>query len=92
MIVAAGSTAGFPKVVSAIASPFSRPKAVDKTSMAYNGLVVDVSQWGARHPGGMGPIKGHMGEDITDLFDNFHGGWPAPLATIFGLQCGTVAK
>ena len=41
-----------------------------------------------RHPGGMGPIKGHGGEDISDLFDNFHGGWPAPLATIFGLQAG----
>ena len=41
-----------------------------------------------RHPGGMGPIKGHGGEDISNLFDNFHGGWPAPLATIFGLQAG----
>jgi hypothetical protein len=38
-----------------------------------------------------GMIKGHGGESITHLFDNFHAGWPAPLATLFGLQAG-VAK
>jgi Flavin containing amine oxidoreductase/Cytochrome b5-like Heme/Steroid binding domain len=58
--------------------------------MTYKGLVVDVNDWFARHPGGVGPIQGHAGEDISDLFDNFHGGWPAPLATLFGLQIGIV--
>jgi cytochrome b involved in lipid metabolism len=58
--------------------------------MTYKGLVVDVNDWFARHPGGVGPIKGHAGEDISDLFDHFHGGWPAPLATLFGLQIGIV--
>lgn len=33
-------------------------------------------------------IRGHKNEDLSELFDNFHGGWPAPLASIFGLQLG----
>ncbi len=37
-----------------------------------------------------GLIEGHAGEDISELFDNFHGGWPAPLATLFGLQSGVL--
>ena len=89
-IIIAGTKAGggFPAEV---ASPFSRPKATKATSeMSYFGLLLDVSQWPLRHPGGQGMIKGHMGEDISMLFENFHGGWPAPLATLFGLQCGTV--
>lgn len=60
--------------------------------MVYDGIMVDVSQWRKRHPGGMGPIFGHGNEDITELFDNFHGGWTAPLATLFGLQCGLEDK
>ena len=57
--------------------------------MVYRGLVIDVSDWVERHPGGPGMIKGHKGEDVSELFDNFHPGWPAPLATLFGLQVGT---
>ena len=57
--------------------------------MVYKGLVLDVEDWYQRHPGGAGPITGHAGEDITHIFDNFHPGWPAPLATLFGLQIGT---
>jgi cytochrome b involved in lipid metabolism len=60
--------------------------------MVYNGLVVDISQWRDRHPGGFGPISGHGNEDITELFDNYHAGWTAPLATIFGLQSGVVEE
>jgi hypothetical protein len=56
--------------------------------MVYKGLVVDVSDWVKRHPGGEGMIKGHVGEDFGELFDNFHPGWPASLATLFGLQLG----
>mmetsp|Transcript_34705 Transcript_34705/g.75957 ORF Transcript_34705/g.75957 Transcript_34705/m.75957 type:complete len:543 (-) Transcript_34705:227-1855(-) len=56
--------------------------------MMYRGLVIDVNDWYQRHPGGEGMILGHSGEDISDLFDNFHGGWPMPLATLFGLQIG----
>jgi hypothetical protein len=56
--------------------------------MLYKGLVVDVDDWVKRHPGGEGMIKGHKGEDLSDLFDNFHLGWPASLATLFGLQVG----
>jgi hypothetical protein len=60
--------------------------------MIYKGIVVDVSEWRDRHPGGFGPIFGHGNEDISELFDNFHAGWPAPLATLFGLQCGVEEK
>ena len=55
----------------------------------YKGMVMDVNDWDQRHPGGAGMINGHSGEDISDLFDNFHNGWPAPLATMFGLQIGS---
>jgi hypothetical protein len=53
--------------------------------MTYKGIVVDANDWFARHPGG-------VGEDISEIFDNFHGGWPAPLATLFGLQIGVVME
>lgn len=56
--------------------------------MVYRGIVFDVSSWHLRHPGGVGMIKGHLNEDLSELFDNFHGGWPAPLASLFGLQIG----
>eukprot|EP00038_Savillea_parva_P006238 m.162470 g.162470 ORF g.162470 m.162470 type:complete len:518 (+) comp12195_c0_seq1:62-1615(+) len=72
-------------------SAFAQPIEAGKQTMTYNGLVMDTSEWAARHPGGPGMIKGHNGEDISHLFDNFHFGWPAPLATLFGLQAG-VAK
>jgi len=42
--------------------------------MVYKGLVVDVDDWVKRHPGGEGMIKGHRGEDLSELFDNFHNG------------------
>ena len=60
--------------------------------MVYKGLVCDVSDWHQRHPGGAGPILGHTGENFGELFDMFHGGWPAPLATLFGLQVGTLSN
>jgi monoamine oxidase len=56
--------------------------------MTYKGMVMDVSEWHKRHPGGAGMIKGHTQEDISELFDNFHNGWPAPLSTLFGMQIG----
>ena len=56
--------------------------------MVYRGLMLDVSAWSERHPGGFGMINGHGGEAIDHLFDMFHAGCPAPLATLFGLQCG----
>jgi cytochrome b involved in lipid metabolism len=74
-------------------SPYSRPLAVDGADkMSYMGLVVDVSQWANRHPGGAGPIKGFGGKDVTEMFENLHGGWPAALATLFGLQSGVVVE
>jgi hypothetical protein len=60
--------------------------------MVYKGLVMDVDDWYARHPGGAGPINGHSGEDISHIFDNFHPGWTAPLATLFGLQIGSTDR
>ena len=60
--------------------------------MIYKGLVMDVNDWYERHPGGVGPINGHAGEDVSNIFDNFHGGWPAPLATLFGLQIGSQSE
>jgi monoamine oxidase len=60
--------------------------------MTYKGLVMDVDDWYARHPGGAGPINGHSGEDISHIFDNFHPGWNAPLATLFGLQIGSTDR
>ena len=65
------------------------PDASTPKIMLYKGLVLDVNDWYQRHPGGAGPINGHAGEDLSYLFDNFHGGWPAPLATLFGLQIGS---
>ena len=56
--------------------------------MVYRGIVVDVSSWDVRHPGGVGMIRGHKNEDLSELFDNFHGGWPAPLSSLFGMQIG----
>ena len=56
--------------------------------MVYKGLVIDVNDWVKRHPGGEGPIAYKSGGDASDVFDNFHGGWPAPLATLFALQIG----
>lgn len=56
--------------------------------MLYKGMVINAEDWFARHPGGPGMILGHVGEDLSHLFDNFHSGWPAPLATLFGLQIG----
>ena len=67
-------------------------KLVSKTGednfMVYRGIVVDVSSWDLRHPGGVGMIRGHKNEDLSELFDNFHGGWPAPLSSLFGMQIG----
>jgi len=60
----------------------------EKKMMCYRGVMVDTSEWENRHPGGVGMIKYHQNEDLSFLFDNYHGGWPAPLATLFGLQCG----
>jgi len=61
-------------------------------NMIYRGIVADVSEWGSRHPGGFGPIMGHGNEVVDEIFDNFHNGWPAPLATMFGLQTGVLEK
>jgi hypothetical protein len=58
--------------------------------MVYKGLVMDVEDWHARHPGGVGMIKGHADEDVSHIFDNFHPGWTASLATVFGLQIGSI--
>jgi cytochrome b involved in lipid metabolism len=57
--------------------------------MVFNGHVVDGSEWADRHPGGAGPINHYMGTDVTESFQAFHQGNPAPLATLFGLQAGT---
>jgi cytochrome b involved in lipid metabolism len=59
-----------------------------KNLTANRGIVFDVSDWYIRHPGGVGMIKRHAEEDVTNSFDNFHGGWSDPLATLFGLQIG----
>ena len=32
----------------------------------------------------------HSQATLDELFENFHSGWPAPLATVFGLQIGVV--
>jgi hypothetical protein len=60
----------------------------EKDFMVYRGIVFDVSDWHLRHPGGVGMIKEHLNEDLSELFDNFHGGWPAPLASLCRLQIG----
>mmetsp|Transcript_7591 Transcript_7591/g.22374 ORF Transcript_7591/g.22374 Transcript_7591/m.22374 type:complete len:677 (+) Transcript_7591:106-2136(+) len=73
-------------------SGFSQPIEAGPATMTYYGLVMDTSEWAKRHPGGVGPIKFHNGEDVSELFDNFHAGWPAPLATLFGLQAGSLAS
>eukprot|EP00457_Paulinella_chromatophora_P003956 gb/GEZN01003966.1/.p1 GENE.gb/GEZN01003966.1/~~gb/GEZN01003966.1/.p1 ORF type:complete len:612 (-),score=76.47 gb/GEZN01003966.1/:209-2044(-) len=67
------------------------PKPIQKEGsnvMTYKGLIADVSEWRERHPGGPGAIDYYISTGIDDMFDQYHGGWTAPLATVFGLQSG----
>ena len=61
---------------------------VDDTSIVYRGMVLDASHWADLHPGGTSPINWMKGHDMTNMFEGYHGGWPNPLATVFGLQKG----
>ena len=74
--------------ISKHAQPMHGPVTGRRDVITYRGLVLNVSTWRARHPGGSGMIYGHGGENIDHLFDMFHAGMPAPLATLFGLQVG----
>lgn len=74
------------------ASPYSLPCQLDNTSMVYKDLVIDASKWADIHPGGANPINWMKGHDVTNMFDNYHRGWPNPLATLFGLQKGCLEK
>jgi Cytochrome b5-like Heme/Steroid binding domain/Flavin containing amine oxidoreductase len=73
-------------------SKYCKPCPVDSTSMVYRDLVLDASQWADIHPGGASPINWMKGHDVTNMFESYHGGWPNPLATIFGLQKGCLEK
>jgi cytochrome b involved in lipid metabolism len=69
-------------------STFCQPCPVDDTSIVYRGMVLDASHWADLHPGGTSPINWMKGHDMTNMFEGYHGGWPNPLATVFGLQKG----
>jgi Flavin containing amine oxidoreductase/Cytochrome b5-like Heme/Steroid binding domain len=77
----------------ALLSPFSRARELNADAhMQYRGLLLDVSQFAGSHPGGQGPIRGFRGKDASNFFDSMHPGWPNALATIFGLQDGSLKK
>ena len=40
--------------------------------VAVDGVVYDASDFVERHPGQVGPLLAHAGEDITPFFDAFH--------------------
>lgn len=73
-------------------SPYSAPCQLDETSLIYKDLVIDASKWAEIHPGGAGPINWMKDHDVTNMFENYHKGWPNPLATMFGLQKGSLQK
>lgn len=39
--------------------------------VVVEGRVLDVDRWIARHPGGEGPLRNHLAEDVTDLMRHF---------------------
>ncbi|CAB9498064.1 amine oxidase [Seminavis robusta] len=73
-------------------SPYNMPCKVDETSMVYRDLVLEASTFAGIHPGGAGPINWMKGHDVTNMFENYHKGWPNPLATIFGIQKGSLKQ
>lgn len=73
-------------------SKHCQPCELDDMSLLYRDLVLDASKWAELHPGGAGPINWMKGHDVTNMFDNYHRGWPNPLATVFGLQKGVIKK
>jgi hypothetical protein len=60
--------------------------------LLYRGHVIDAKDWAERHPGGPQPINAFLNRDMSEFFDSLHGGWPEPLATLFGLQIGTTEQ
>lgn len=50
------------------------------------GHFVDVREWMGRHPGGVGPLQNHLGEDVTDLMSHV-GHSDHAWATVHSLKC-----
>ena len=43
-----------------------------KDYVIYDGRVVNVGSWKFVHPGSREILENHMGEDITDLWNQYH--------------------
>ncbi len=61
-----------------------------KEYLVYDKRVLDVSKWKAHHPGSQQAIENHLGEDITDLFDNIHSTKSEAMQYILGFQVGFI--
>ena len=48
------------------------PQTFPKEYVIYDKRILDVSQWKMVHPGSREAIENHMGEDITNLWNEFH--------------------
>lgn len=55
--------------------------------LVYDGRLLDVAAWAKVHPGGEAAIKGHLGEDVTALWQSILHSRSA-LGLIFALQVG----
>ncbi len=48
------------------------PPTFPKEYVIYDNRILNVAQWKMVHPGSREAIENHMGEDITDLWNEFH--------------------
>jgi len=58
-----------------------------KTTMVYDGRLLDVGAWAKVHPGSEGAIRAHLGEDVTELWKSIMHPRYA-LGIVFALQVG----
>ena len=48
------------------------PQTFPKEYVIYDKRILDVGKWKMVHPGSREAIENHMGEDITNLWNEFH--------------------
>lgn len=61
-----------------------------KEYLIYDKRVLDVSKWKEHHPGSKQAIENHLGEDVTDLFNNIHSTKSEAMQYILGFQVGFI--
>jgi len=58
--------------------------------LIYDKRVLDVSRWKEHHPGSKQAIENHLGEDITNIFDNIHSAKSETLQYMLGFHVGFI--